>query len=183
MEYWQDLYHELEQQKERGLREGKKEGMIEGAQQAFIGSILAFGVLFMIIGIFKEGMEDSQSKQVQDLFLTIYHMLLVATGFFLLIRAHFSNKAEDGNLSLKDARTYGTIYAYRKNLSLQKDHYQAIWTALVVLFNATIYWIASILSTVVGGEDVFKNEIFASALMFILNIVFIIGSGAVKDRW
>jgi len=87
MEYWQDLYHELEQQKERGLREGKREGMIEGAQQAFIVSIFSFGVLLLMIGVFKEGMEDSGSKQAQGIILAIYHMLLIASGFFLLFRA------------------------------------------------------------------------------------------------
>ena len=66
MEYWQDLYHELEQQKERGLKDGKKEGMVEGAQQAFIMSVFVYLVLLMFFGVMKR---EADSKSLSKNFI------------------------------------------------------------------------------------------------------------------
>ena len=173
MEYWQDLYHELEQQKERGLREGKREGMIDGAQQAFMLSFLIFLMLLLSISVLKENITTAPEK-IKNAVLDIYHFLLIGGGSFLLVRALMVDKVLIGNLSLEEARTEGTKRAYIKSWALQRDRYQSIWFALVILLNSIVYWMISTLFNSGDLTNLLVKEVNSIIAMIVLNIVLVI---------
>jgi len=179
MEYWQDLYHELEEQKEKGLREGKKEGMIDGAQQAFMLSVILFLLLLFGISVLKENM-TTEAEKIKDTILKIYHFLLIGGGAFLLVRALMVDKVLIGNLSLEEARTEGTKRAYIKSWILQKDRYQSIWFALVILLNSIVYWMIATLFNSSELSNLLVKEVNSIIAMIVLNIVLVILSSVLK---
>lgn len=173
MEYWQDLYHELEQQKEQGLRDGKREGMIEGAQQTFIMSVFVYLVLLMFFGVMKRE-AHSKIDYPAEFISNVYHICIIIVSIFFMVKALVKDKLLIGNLTLEEARTEGTKYAYRKTCMLQHNRYQTISVALIALLNAIMYWIiASLLNLLTPGE-LFRNEVIAIVVMIILNLVFTI---------
>lgn len=180
MEYWQDLYHELEEQKEKGLREGKKEGMIGGAQNALILSTFCFFVLWLMIKIFL----NKKVKILDDheLISLVYHIILIGIGFFLLIRALINDVTLIGNLSLEEARKEGTQKAYFKNWYLQKNRYHSIGFALIILLNSTIYWFVAYFRILKNSATLLESEAAATIAMILLSIVLVIGTGILKDR-
>lgn len=179
MEYWQDLYHELEQQKERGLREGKKEGMIEGAQQAFIMSVFIYLVLLMFFGAMKQEV-DPKVEYPAEFISNVYHIGIILVSIFFLVKTLVNDKLLIGNLTLEEARTEGTKYAYRKTWMLQHNRYQSIGVVLIALLNAIVYWMIAILFNLFTASEVFKNEVTAIVVMIILNLVFIIPTVVLK---
>lgn len=180
MEYWQDLYHELEEQKEKGLREGKKEGIIDGAQNALILSIFCFFVLWLMISIFLN--KKVETAEGHELIGLIYHIILIGIGFFLLIRALINDVTLIGNLSLEEARKEGTQKAYFKNWYLQKNRYHSIGFALVILLNSIIYWFVAYFRILKDAATLLESEATAAIAMILLNIAFVIGTGILKDR-
>ena len=179
MEYWQDLYHELEEQKEKGLREGKKEGMIDGAQQAFMLSVFVFVMLLFSISVLKENM-TTEGEKIKDAILKIYHFLLIGGGTFLLVRALMIDKVLIGNLSLEEARTEGTKRAYIKSWALQKDRYQSIWFALIILLNSIVYWSFATLFNAGDFTNLLVKEVNSIIAMIVLNVVLVIISSVLK---
>lgn len=180
MEYWQDLYHELEQQKERGLREGKREGTIEGAQQALIVSIFIYIVLLMALRMMKEN-ADASIKYPHEFLLNIYHIAIIAISIFFLVKALVKDNLLIGNLSLEEARTEGTKWAYVKSWILQKGRYHTIWLTLIISLNSVLYWmIASLLHNLNPEMELFKIEAFAIIAMIVLNVAFVIFTSVLK---
>lgn len=179
MEYWQDLYHELEQQKEKGLREGKKDGIIDGAQQASIISVVIFLMLWIFLDIMKQKAASDLGLPLKYV-LSIYHMAIMCVSIFFLIKTLFKDKVLIGNLSLEEARTEGTKRAYIKSWVLQRDRYQSIGLTLIMLLNSLVYWgIASMLNLNPTSEP-FKNETFAIIGMIVPNVALVIFTSVLK---